>query len=378
MRKAYIALLVSIVVMASCSKIGHGDEHTENSDAIHRQPKYAQGFDIYEHKEYIEIILYNPWKHNDIVTRYYLVRNNDIKTPDGGVKIQIPVERVASTSVTQYEFIALLGEIKSIQAICSPEITYNSEIKTRFAAGKIENLGSSFNINREKMMILNPDVTFATLYNESSIHNQLNDNSGVPTAFDNEWTEQSIIARAEWIKFIGAFYDKSDVADSIFNRIDLSYQSAIKTVSHNNDRKKSVMVGYNYRGTWYMPGGRSFMGQLLDDAEANYYYANDTTAGSLPLNFETVLKNFAYADVWLSAPTKTLDELLKMDERHNLFEAYRNKEVYSFLRRTNTTGANDFWESGIAHPDLILKDVIWALYPDKMLEYEPTYILRCE
>lgn len=375
MKKILSAILVSLVV-AACSNTD-SNQHQEDRNATHRQPRYARGFDIYEHEEYVEIILFNPWKDKDIVTRYFLVRNNEIVTPENGIKIKIPVRSVASTAVTQYEFISMIGETKSIRAICSPEITYNAKIKALYYAGRIENLGDAFNINREKMIILNPDVTFATLYNESSIHNQLNDNGGVTMVFDNEWTEQSILARAEWIKFIGAFYDKSDMADSIFNEIDMSYQEAQKAIVQQT-RRKSVMVGYNYRGTWYTPGGKSFMGQLLKDANADYHYCNDTTTGSLPLNFETILKNFADAEVWIGAPTKTLSELIQMDERHNLFKAYRQNQVYSFLRRTNDEGANDFWESGVAHPDLILKDIIWALYPEEMAEYEPTYIIRCE
>jgi iron complex transport system substrate-binding protein len=57
------------------------------------------------------------------------------------------------------------------------------------------------------------------------------------------------------------------------------------------------------------------MGKLFVDAGANYFYANDTTAGSLPLNVETVLKNFSETDIWLSCNFKTINELLKSSYR---------------------------------------------------------------
>jgi iron complex transport system substrate-binding protein len=31
--------------------------------------------------------------------------------------------------------------------------------------------------------------------------------------------------------------------------------------------------------------------------------------------------------------------------------------VYNFLRRTTPSGANDFWESGVVHPERILRDL---------------------
>ena len=118
------------------------------------------------------------------------------------------------------------------------------------------------------------------------------------------------------------------------------------------------------------------MGRLFVDAGADYFYANDTTTGSLPLNFETVLNQFSKADVWLNAPVASLPELLKMDERHRLFTSAQQGNVYGFWARTKPSGANDFWESAVVHPDLVLKDVIWALHPELLPNYTPIYLIR--
>ena len=74
-----------------------------------------------------------------------------------------------------------------------------------------------------------------------------------------------------------------------------------------------------------MPGGKSYMAGLLADAGADYHYANDTTKGSLPLNFEVALNNFRHADIWIGSSANSIAELLNIDERHGLFDAARNK-----------------------------------------------------
>ena len=137
------------------------------------------------------------------------------------------------------------------------------------------------------------------------------------------------------------------------------------------------MVGGNFKGTWYVPSGNSYMGRAFADAGANYFYKNETSSSvSLGLNFETILNNFHDADVWLNAPTVSLDALMQMDSRHNLFRSAREGRVFGFHARTLPDGANDFWESAVARPDLVLKDLIWALHPNLLPEYQPTYILK--
>ena len=373
--KKYAIILCLVVLLAGCA--ADGTRHVDDPEAVVHHPRYARGFDIVEHSNFVEILLYNPWKDSEILTRYYLVKHDTIDVPDDGMKIKVPVRSVASTSVTQLEFLRLIGETGSITAVCSPDIIYNEQVRERYREGQITSLGDAFNLNTERLMVLDADIVLATFYNQSSVAQQVAEASSIRMVYDNEWTESSPLARAEWIKFVAAFYDKMDVADSIFDGIDSSYQQA-KRLTASVKHRKSVLMGGNFRGTWYMPGGGSYMGTLIKDAHASYYYENDTTTGSLPLNFETVLHNFSGVDAWLYAPAATMSELASMDERHKLFAPYSSGEVYGFFRRLTPSLSNDFWESAVAHPDLILKDITWALYPELLPDYEPVYILRIE
>ena len=338
--------------------------------------KYSDGFRLYYYDDYKLIEIYNPWVKNEIQQRLYLVSDEYVKTPSDGQKIVVPVQNIAISSSTHVEFLNLLGELSTVKGVCTPHLIYNDDIRSRYANGNIVSLGDAHNVNLEQLLHLKPDVYFVASYNQQDEQAKRLQQSGVNLAFNNEWTEQSLLARAEWIKFVAAFYNKEQLADSFFSQIERDYLE-VSAIAQSVSHRPTVMAGGNFKGTWYMPSGTSYMGRLFADAGADYFYKNEaSTSASLALNFETVLNNFHNADVWLNAPTATLNALIQMDERHNLFRSAREGRVYGFYGRTLPDGANDFWESAVARPDLVLKDLIWALHPNLLPEYTPSYIIQ--
>ena len=150
------------------------------------------------------------------------------------------------------------------------------------------------------------------------------------------------------------------------------------TVKAVNDASPSIMPGASYRGTWYVPSGTTYMGCLFRDAGAAYTFADERTNGSIPLTMEQALRAFSDADVWVGANARTMEELRAIDEHHTWFKAYQTGRVYHFYGHTNSTGGNDFWETGVVHPEIILRDLQWALYPDLYPDYEPYFIGRVQ
>ena len=41
-------------------------------------------------------------------------------------------------------------------------------------------------------------------------------------------------------------------------------------------------------------------------------------------------------------------------------------EIYNFDRRTNAAGGNDYWESGVVRPDVVLHDLIAVFHPEAL------------
>ena len=69
-----------------------------------------------------------------------------------------------------------------------------------------------------------------------------------------------------------------------------------------------------------------------------------------------------------------MKELEVLDSRLLLFEAAKNHRVYNYNKRTTPSGGNDFWETAVARPDILLKDVIKVLHPELFPTYETFYI----
>ncbi len=368
--KHFLIVFLSACLLLSCTSKNTKIEKQQNKDTL--KLTYAQGFAVKYFVSYKEVIVYSPWIKGTEYARYYLVNDANIKIPTDGTKVQIPLKTLAATSVTHFEFLSLLKELQTVTAVCSPEIIYNTEINKRVGKGKIADLGNAFNINVEKTLQLKPNAVMMSGYNQNDPYAVRVSQAGIPVIFNNEWMETSLLARAEWIKFVATFYNKEKLADSIFQAVDKRYNE-IKAKATAVKIKPTIMAGSNFRGTWYMPSGRNYMGKLFADAGANYYYANNSTAGSLPLNVETVLENFSKTDVWLNCNFKSLDDLLKADPKHAYFHPVKLKQVYNFNKRLLPSTANDFWESAVARPDLLLSDVIAILHPEILPEYHFVY-----
>lgn len=370
MKKLSIIALISICIFVSCNHKSSKTNDTQPSDSL--KLKYAQGFSIRYFNNYKEVIVYSPWVKGTEYARYYLVSNTKLKTPSNGTKVKIPLETLASTSVTHLEFLSLLGELQTITGVCSPTLIYNSTVLKRVGEGKIADLGDAFSINVERTLELNPGALMMSGYNQNDPFAKRVSQAGIPVIFNNEWMETSLLARAEWIKFVGVFFNKEKQANSIFSEIDKRYND-IKSKAVAVKTKPTIMAGSNFRGTWYMPGGHSFMGRLFADAGARYHFSTDTTSGSLPLNVESVLKDFSQADMWLNCNFASVNDLIKADSKHALFRPVKQKQVYNFNKRMLPSSANDFWESAVARPDLLLSDVIAILHPDILPGYQLVY-----
>jgi len=370
MKNTSLITFLIVCLFVSCTPKSTKPDKIQATNSL--KLSYAQGFAIKYFSDYKEVIVYSPWVKGTEYARYYLVKDAKTKTPTDGTKVQVPLPTLVATSVTHFEFLSLLGELQTVDGVCSPNIIYNREINKRIGEGKIADLGDAFNINVERTLQLKPAAVMMSGYNQNDPYAHRVSQARIPVIFNNEWMETSLLARAEWIKFVAVFYDKEKQADTIFAGVDKRYNE-VKTKAAGVKTKPNIMAGSNFRGTWYMPSGHNFMGKLFADAGSNYFYANDTTAGSLPLNVETVLKNFSESDVWLNCNFNSIDDLVKADAKHAFFRPVKLKQVYNFNKRLLPSTANDFWESAVARPDLLLSDVIAILHPEILPGYELVY-----
>lgn len=335
--------------------------------------EYARNFNI-EHKEaYTVLSILSPWEESKVLNTYYLVKSDSVTVPTDGVRIKVPVQSIGVNSCSHVAYIDALGMLDKIVASTDPEYVYNDNFRKSLAEGLIENLGGAYDMNFEKILKVNPRVLMVTGFKGVDNMALRVESANISVVYNYEWTEKTVLGRAEWIKFFGELFDAREKADSIFNEIKSEYLKCAELARKATDKPK-VLSGTPYKGTWYMPGGESFMAEFYRNAGLNYYYKDNKDNASLALSLETVMGNFLNADIWVGVDVKSLEQLKVQDERMMIFKPVKNNRVYHHLNRVTPTGGNDFWESAMLRPDILLKDFIRIAHPELLPDWELFYM----
>jgi iron complex transport system substrate-binding protein len=272
--------------------------------------------------------------------------------------------------------INLIGEGNIISASSDAGLIYDSVLYNRFLNESIVDLGNTHMINAEMVINHSPDLVVKYIYGSKELVDVKIIEAGYPIAFNLEFMEDHPLGRAEWIKFITAFFDKEDFADSIFNSIEKEYLRLVK-LCDGQEIKPTVLDGSGYKGVWYAAGGESYSARMYADAGASYYWQTDSSKGSIPISFEIIIDKQAESDYWIGPSTGNRDELLSIDSRYTQLKAFREGNVFFFGKRVNPNGGMDYFESGVVRPDIVLKDLIWVFHPELLdSNYDPVYLQK--
>ena len=327
---------------------------------------YAKNFTL-EYKDGYELLTVTiPWEGASEPFQYALVPEATEVSDDLGnaLVVYTPIKSFVSLSTTFLPFLEQIDELSSLVAVDSADYTYNPTIPLWVESGMVQTVGSGSMVDVEKLVELGPDVIMANAFgSEWDTHPAL-EAAGLPVIINADYLEQNPLGRAEWGKFIAAFYDKEAEIDEIFDAMVERYEAA-KALTQNLTEKKTVLVNTPYEGSWSMPGVDSYATIFLNDAGAEYLFNDIPGYYSQYLDFETVFERAKEANVWINVGMAAdLASLAAMDERLADFDAYQNGEVYNNNARTTAMGGSDYFESGVASPDVILLDIIKILYPE--------------
>lgn len=370
----YSILILLSILLFSCHEQAQTVKDKEQGTIV--PLKYATHFSIDHFVNYKQLTVFNPWNNGSIYKTYFLVSKsielpNDI--PKNGKIVRTPIERISTLSSTHIGLIDALNETDKIIGHSKFDYVFNEKVRKRINANQIIATGDDQNLNLELLIDLQPELLITSVYENVHDNLKLAERAGIPVAYNVEWMETSPLARAEWIKFIAPFFEKETLADSLFKSIETAYLKVKNDLEFVNT-KPSILVGYKYKGTWYMPGGQSYIAAFLRDAGANYYWYSDSSTGSMPLSFEQVVEAQSNTDIWLKPGAATsISSLLKEDNRYKQFKPLNTKQVYNIHGTMNATAANDYWESGLINPHIILADLAKIFHPELLPEHHITY-----
>jgi len=329
--------------------------------------RYAKRFAIAHHEDFTLVYLFGNRNNHDTTNIFLLYKNVlPIKNlPKKATAVKIPCKKIAALSSIYANMLHDLGALENIVAIDNVDYIINPNIIKKFESKQIIELQKSPNVDLEQTIALQPNIIFSFgMGNPEKDVDPKVIQTKIPLAMSVDHLEVSPLARSEWLKFFSVFVDKQEKADSIFNETEKNYLH-LKNLAAQAQTKPSVFSEIKYGDVWYLPGGKSFMAQWLNDASADDIWKSDSSAGSLPLSFEQVYSKAKDADFWLNLPLiKTKKELLSYENRYSEFKAFKNGKLYNNTKTTNDKGYSTYWETGMIYPDRILSDLIFIFHPE--------------
>ena len=352
-------LLLIAVLLSSCG----GQTTRPQGDGDTLKLKYASLLTIVRHDDYILAEIHNPWKPGKTLHTYVLVPKGDrsaAQLPHGTV-IHIPMQRAAVFTTVHCSLLTTLGHSDDIVAVADLKYIKIPAIHEAVQAGRVADCGGGLNPVVEKIMDVKPDAILLSPFENSGGYGKLED-INIPLVECAEYMENSPLARAEWMKFYGLLFGEEQQADSLFAVVDSSYQ-ALRTRAAEAGAGRSVLIDKMVGSVWYVPGGCSTIGQMVQDAGGRYPWSDDEHSGSLSLPFETVLEKAGETDVWMYRYSSDHDsnyrELLADHHGYDQLRPFREHCVYACNVEKSL-----FYEESPFRPDWLLGDFIQILHPD--------------
>jgi iron complex transport system substrate-binding protein len=304
---------------------------------------------------------------------------------DSTTTISTPVRRVISLSTPNIPFLRDLGVLSSLVAVDTGDYVYDERTRERIASNEVRAVGSGASLDLERVIELQPDLVLVSALGPDDPAMRRLRGAGIPVLVVADWREQTPLGRAEWIRLFGVLYQRDRRATELFRERAHRYDEIRELVAARvpADRRPTVLANGPWQGSWPVPAGGSYVARLFADAGGDYLWAETEGTGSIFLDLEAVLARALAADYWinLNYDWTARADVRRADPRLTAFSAYRNNRMYHHIRRVHPSGANDYWESGVGRPDVVLADLVKILHgEDRSLlpDHEPVYYRRID
>ena len=412
MRTRYLLWALLALAITSCQggKTGAGDG--DGGDTV--KMKYAQLLTIVKHGgeyaehdgEYAEVTIANPWKEGTQLHRYILVPKGEegnktvarlAMQRSAGARcvtdtVRTPVENSAVFTSPHCQLLYELGCGQAIRGVCDLDYINIPDVKKRAASAgnhgsssAIVDCGSSMAPDIERIIALKPEAILVSPFENSGGYGKL-DKLHIPLIEVADYMETSPLGRAEWMKFYGMLFEKSDAkdskteissskaeissskagifqskADSLFAKIEKEYQN-LKAAARKLPAGLSVLTERKTGSVWYVPGGQSTIGILLKDANARYIFSEDQHSGSLAMSPEQILAKAKNIDVWafkyFGGKPLSRSQLLQEYAGYKSLAAFGSSRIYQV-----DTSREPYFEITSFHPEVLLREFILLSHP---------------
>ena len=375
MKKQYLHTIILCAIvwcMCSCGSSGNIDDY--NLEVY--IPTYATGFRIVgaEGKQSTIIRVTNPWQSaNDVETMLFIARGGE-KAPDGfrGQVLQGDAERVVCMSSTHIAMLDAIGAIESVVGVSGKDFITNPYIVAN--QHTIPDVGYDGNMNFELLVAQQPDIVLLFGVTGACVMESKLDELGIPYVYIGEYVEEDPLGKTEWLIAIAEIVGCRKHGITYFSEVPKRYEHLKSLAASAQTPTPKVMINTPYADSWFMASATSYVARLIADAGGDYIYKKNTSNHSLPIDMEEAALLTTQADVWINVGNvNSVDDLCRQFPKFAKMPCVQRGEVYNCDKRRVTGGGNDYWESGVVQPDVVLRDLIKIFHPELESDKEFVY-----
>lgn len=362
---AWMILLLS----ASCGNRKTADMSHFNKTLY--SPQYASGFEIRGADGYESslITITNPWQGADSVAMQLFIARGGETAPDGfkGQIMKGDAGRIVAMSSTDIAMLDAVGAENRVVGVSGIDYVTNRKIQAR--RDSVGDVGFSGNINYELLLSLDPDLVLLYGVNGASAMEGKLSELGIPYMYVGDYVEESPLGKAEWMVALAETVGRREEGEKVFAEIPVRYDALKKKVADQVLDAPSVMLNIPFGDAWFMPSTESYVARLVADAGGDYIYKKNTGNTSMPIDLEEAYQLTSDADMWLNTGTaNSLDELKAACPKFTDTRCFKNGYVYNNTLRATPAGGNDYFESAVVNPDLVLRDLVKIFHPELVEE----------
>lgn len=373
-----LLLILSLLSFISCrGPMGGVGEYTV---PIYT-PRYASGFEIVgaEGRASTILIVRNPWQGADeVVTSLFIARNGETPPADfDGQVLQGDARRVVCMSSTHVAMLDAVGAVESVVGVSGIDFVTNEYVAAN--RDKVRDVGYDNNVDYEMVVALDPDLVLLYGVTGASVMESKLRELGIPFAYVGEYVEQVPLGKTEWMVAVAEVVGRRAEAEQLFNQIPERYDALRQMAAAATTPKPKVMINTPYADSWFMASTTSYVARLIADAGGDYIYQKNTSNTSLPIDLEEAAILISQADVWINAGSvATLKDMRSEYPKFADMRCVEQGQIFNFDRRMSPRGGNDYWESGVVSPDVVLRDLIKIFHPELMEDEEFFYYRKLE
>jgi iron complex transport system substrate-binding protein len=195
------------------------------------------------------------------------------------------------------------------------------------------------------------------------------DELGIPYIYIGEYVEEDPLGKTEWLVALAEIVGCREQGIAYFSQVPQRYYHLKAMAAAATSTQPRVMLNTPYADSWFMPSTTSYLARLIADAGGDYIYKKNTSNHSQPIDVEEAALLTTEADIWLHVEgVNSLQDLRQQYPKFANMPCVQRGEIYNCDRRRVLGGGNDYWESGVVQPDVILRDLIKIFHPELISE----------